>query len=301
MITKSWLRANLSQSNYRRLVRIGHIARPVLAWWHGSDLNRLALLLGTDKWGSHWYTQHYERYFEPLRNKRLNVLEIGVGGYEALDRGGASLFMWKAYFRRSRIVGIDLYDKTHLSERRVDVRQCDQTDSEALVRLSREYGGFDIIIDDGSHLNEHVVKSFQVLFPLLRPNGIYVVEDTQTAYWPTWGGGIGNPQTSMEFFKRLADGLNYVEYPIPNYEPSYFDQNIVEIAFFHNLIFIRKGSNTEKANAPALISREMLELRGTDRCLGRAPSPWREANREESEVQRVAPRVMERATGRGQP
>ncbi|MGA8233729.1 MAG: hypothetical protein WB795_19800 [Candidatus Acidiferrales bacterium] len=118
----------------------------------------------------------------------------------------------------------------------------------ALIRLSREYGGFDIVIDDGSHLNEHVIKSFQVLFPLLRQNGIYVVADTETAYWPTWAGGISNPWSSMAFFKGLTDGLNHAEYPIVNCEPDYFDRNIVEVAFFHNMVFIRKGSNDEKAN-----------------------------------------------------
>ena len=254
MDLKRWCKRNLPPALYRRLVPAG---RSLLGWWHQDDLNRLADLFGTDKWGAHWYTQHYQRYFAPLRSQRLNVLEIGVGGYEFSDRGGSSLRMWKAYFRKSKIVGIDLYDKSHLSEPRLDIRQCDQTDSEALLRLSNEYGGFDIIIDDGSHLNEHVIKTFGILFPLLRPDGIYVVEDTQTAYWPTWGGGMNCPHASMAFFKNLADGLNYVEYPLANFEPSYFDRHIVEIAFFHNLIFIRKGANDEKANASALIQREM--------------------------------------------
>jgi hypothetical protein len=254
-----WLQEYLPPSQRRRLVRI---KKAVLGWWYRNDLNRLALIFGTDKWGSHWYTQHYQRYFGPLKKKRLNLLEIGVGGYENPDEGGESLRMWKAYFRKSRIVAIDIRDKAHFSEHRVDVRQCDQTDAEALHRLSSEYGGFDIIIDDGSHINEDVVKTFNVLFPLLRQDGVYVVEDTQTAYWPTWGGGIGNPQTSMAFFKGLVDGLNYVEYPIANYDPSYFDQNVVELAFFHNLIFIRKGNNDEKANIPELIQRETAGIAG---------------------------------------
>jgi demethylmacrocin O-methyltransferase len=229
-----------------------------LGWWYRNDLSRLAVLFGTDKWGSHWYTQHYQRYFRPLKGKRLNVLEIGVGGYQHADVGGESLRMWKAYFRKSQIVGIDIYDRTHLSEHRIDIRQCDQTDSEALLRLSSEYGGFDIIVDDGSHLNQHVIKTFHVLFPLLRQNGIYAVEDTQTAYWPSRGGGIGNPNSSMAFFKKPVDGLNYVEYPIEGYQPDYFDQNIVEIAFIHNMVFIRKGNNDEKTHNPELLQRESV-------------------------------------------
>ena len=257
MSLRTCLQSYLPQSNYRRLVSR---VKGVLGWWYRNDLNRLARLFGTDKWESHWYTQHYQRYFGPLKKKGLNLLEIGVGKDADLNGGGASLRMWKAYFRKSRIVGIDLYDKSHLSEYRIDIRQCDQTDSEALLRLSQEYGGFDIIIDDGSHVNEHVINTFRVLFPLLRPDGIYAVEDTQTAYWPNWGGGLDNPRSLMAFFKRLADGLNHVEYPIASYEPDYFDQNIVEIAFFHNLILIRKGTNNEKANAPEMIQREMADV-----------------------------------------
>jgi hypothetical protein len=254
MSLKVWLQDSFPPSLYRRLVRA---AKAVLGWWYRNDLNSLALLFHADKWGSHWYTRHYQRYFQSLKHKRLNVLEIGVGGYENSNQGGASLRMWKAYFRNSRIVGIDVYDKTCFLEHRIDIRQCDQTDAEALLHLSGEYGGFDIIIDDGSHLNEHVIKTFHALFPLLRPDGIYAVEDTQTAYWPTWGGGIGNPRSSMAFFKGLVDGLNHVEYPIKDYRPNYFDQNIVEIVFFHNLILIRKGNNSEKTNIPMLIKREL--------------------------------------------
>ena len=248
------LRARLQNplpASYHRLVRRINI------WRRRSDLNRLAPYFNTDKWKGHSYTQHYQRYFGPLKQKRLNILEIGVGGYDAPNLGGESLRMWKAYFRNSQIVGVDVCDKTRLAEERIDIRQCDQTDSDALLRLSNEYGGFDIVIDDGSHINEHVIKTFQVLFPLLRPEGIYVVEDTQTAYWPTWGGGISSPHTSMAFFKSLADGLNHAEYPLEHYKPSYFDQNIVEISFFHNLVLVRKGRNDEKTNAPDHLKREL--------------------------------------------
>src|ERR1700722_3141754 len=87
MSLRSWLRASLPPSEYRRAARA---KKAVLGWWHRNDLNRLALLFGTDKWGSHWYTQHYQRYFGPFKNKRINLLEIGVGGYENLDDGFAS-------------------------------------------------------------------------------------------------------------------------------------------------------------------------------------------------------------------
>jgi hypothetical protein len=192
-----------------------------------------------------------------MKSRPLNVLEIGVGGYEYSELGGSSLRMWRSYFPKSRIVGIDIYDKRHFSEDRIDIRQCDQTDEDALKRLCQEYGGFDIVIDDGSHFNGHVIQTFEVLFPFLRPDGIYVVEDLQTAYWPSYGGGINAPRSSMTYFKSLVDGLNYVEFPIAQYEPTFYDLNIVEIAFVHNLVFIRRGTNDEKTNCPDQIQHEI--------------------------------------------
>jgi len=255
---KQWLKARCSPATLFQLRKaVGMADRLLLSWWCPNELNRLALIYGTDKWGQHWYTQHYERYLKPLRSRRLNVLEIGVGGYDVPFEGARSLRMWKAYFPKSRIVGIDIHDKSGLRERRIDIRQCDQTDGRALKKLSEEYGGFDIIIDDGSHINQHVITTFEVLFPLLRPNGIYAIEDTQTACWPTWGGGVHNPASSVAYFKRLVDGLNYSEYPISDYTPTYFDRNVVEISFFHNLIIIRKGRNEERSNCPELIEKEL--------------------------------------------
>ena len=114
-----------------------------------------------------------------------------------------------------------------------------------------QIGEPDIIIDDGSHLNEHVIKTFQILFPKLKNGGIYVIEDTQTAYWPDYGGdseNLNNPSTMMNFFKMLTDCVNHEEFLKKNYTPSYFDENIVSIQFYHNLIFVFKGLNNEGSN-----------------------------------------------------
>ena len=256
MNLKTWAKENCSPDTFNRLKRLQ-------GWLHRNDLNRLATVFNTDKWGSHWYTQHYDRYFRPIRFRRLNVLEIGVGGYEDPGLGAESLRMWKAYFPNSRIVGVDLCDKTQFCEKRIDIQQCDQTDAAALSRLSAEYGGFDIIIDDGSHLNEHVITTFNILFPLLNSDGIYAVEDLQTGYWPTWGGGMNDPKSSISFLKNLVDGLNHSEYPIAEYRASYFDRTIVEVAFFHSLAFIRKGRNEEGASCPSEVAKQAAHSQGT--------------------------------------
>jgi hypothetical protein len=235
-----------------------HISRAMFrfrCWRYRADLNKLAILYGTDKNGSHFYTQHYQRYFSEWRLRPLRVLEIGVGGYEDTNEGAWSLRMWKRFFPNAEIVGIDLYDKSHLSEDRITVLQGDQTDAKRLAEISEEYGPFDIIIDDGSHLNEHVIKTFGILFPLLKNPGFYAAEDLQTAYWPSWGGVKG--RSSMDYLKSLTDGINHAEHP--DRAIGEFDTQIVEIAFFHNLCILRKGDNNEPTNAPHFVAAEVAE------------------------------------------
>ncbi|OLD65982.1 MAG: hypothetical protein AUI47_00915 [Acidobacteria bacterium 13_1_40CM_2_68_5] len=220
-------------------------------FWYRSDLVRLAAFFQTDKWGDHRYAQHYQRYFAPLRRKNLHLLEIGVGGYANLGLGGNSLRMWKAYFRKGQIFGIDIYDKRAFEEPRIKIFQGSQEDERFLRQAVKSMGGVDIVVDDGSHMNAHVLKTFDVLFPLLNEQGIYVVEDTQTSYWPRFGGSsdrLGDADTIMGYFKKLADGLNYEEQIRPGYLPTYFDKKISAIHFYHNLIFIFKGDNSEGSN-----------------------------------------------------
>jgi cephalosporin hydroxylase len=236
---------------------LAHRGKRTAAHWYaaarwGRDLRALATHFGTDKWGSHWYADRYQRHFGQRRREPLRVLEIGVGGYDDPHKGGESLRMWKAYFPRARIVGLDITDKRPHDEARITTVVGSQDDPGLLRRLSEEHGPFDIVIDDGSHINAHVIASFEVLFPLLTQRGIYAVEDTQTAYWEQFGGALPSDlasRTSMNYFKRLLDCLNHREVPRgPDFAPGYFDRHIVSMHFYHNLVFIHKGLNDEPSN-----------------------------------------------------
>ena len=213
------------------------------------DLSELAARFGSDKWGGRWYTPHYQKHFEPYRELPVKVLEIGIGGYDAIDAGGESLRMWKHYFRRGLIYGLDIFTKTGVEESRVGVVQGDQGDEEFLDSLGRDLGPFDIIIDDGSHMSHHVLASFNALFPHVKPGGIYVVEDLGTAYWPSWG-GAKDPAAqykSIEFIKALVDGLHHAEQiRDENDQPSATEATITGMHLYHNLALIEKGVNTEQ-------------------------------------------------------
>ena len=96
--------------------RISKILINAKSFYFRRDLNKLAKIYHCDKGIVHSYTRHYQKHFNGIKNNKLKILEIGVGGYKSPIRGGASLRMWKTYFKRANIFGIDLYDKSQLKE-----------------------------------------------------------------------------------------------------------------------------------------------------------------------------------------
>lgn len=245
---KSFIKNRLSDKSVAKISRLIINAKSYI---NCKDLTRLAMIHQSDKGLVHSYTNIYQNHFEKLKGHQLNILEIGVGGYKNPNRGGASLRMWKKYFKKSNIFGIDLYDKSALEERRIKIFQGSQIDENFLSSVVDDMGSIDIIIDDGSHVNEHIIKSFQFLFPKLNNGGIYVVEDIQTSYWESYGGNSDNlndQKTAVNYFKGLVNGLNYNEFMIKDYEPSHMDKNILSIHFYHNIILIYKGDNSKPSS-----------------------------------------------------
>lgn len=183
----------------------------------------------------------YEFYLHENRLKALNFLEIGVGGYKDPQAGGASVRMWKEYFPSASIYALDLFDKSPHEEERIKIYQGSQDDKAVLNKIADEIGRIDSIIDDGSHFSRHVIVSFETLFPRLAPGGLYFIEDIGTSYRPDWDGShdLNDPKTSVNYFKRLADGINARHFGKP-YQRSYADQNAAYVHFYDNLIVVRK-------------------------------------------------------------
>lgn len=137
-------------------------------------LDIVGVLEGTDKSSSHsnsWdYLRKYEILFANLRDKPLNLIEIGVGN-------GNSVKVWKSFFSRATIVGIDINPAcARYAEERVKIEIGSQDDPEFLARIGAAYPPT-IIIDDGSHLAHHIIYSFERMYRSLKSGGFYVVED----------------------------------------------------------------------------------------------------------------------------
>ncbi|SCG47772.1 methyltransferase domain-containing protein [Micromonospora rifamycinica] len=227
---------------------------------HNADLAGLALRFGSDKWGARWYARQYQRFFAAYRDRPVRILEIGIGGFQEADRGGASLEMWKRYFPRALVFGIDIEDKRFLETQRLRTFRGNQADPEFLATVLEETGELDIVIDDGSHFCSDQIRSFEYLFPRLAEDGLYVIEDMETSYWPGFGGSssdFSNPATGVGYLKQMVDGLNYEALVSDTtYRRRPTDRSVVGIHFFHSMAIIEKGVN-EDGGLGAMIPDEV--------------------------------------------
>ncbi len=137
------------------------------------------------------YVPIYARLLAPLRLRKCAILELGIWH-------GDSLEMWRDGLPRATIVGVDLEPLPLELGDRVHLIRGDQTDAELMRRIRDEHApdGFDLIIDDASHVGITSARSLQILFAdHLKPGGIYVLEDWGTGYMPDFpdGGLVTEP------------------------------------------------------------------------------------------------------------
>lgn len=130
----------------------------------------------TDKFFAHQYIEVYEAFFEPIRDRVANVLEIGINT-------GNSHRMWSKYFPQATIYGIDVvnYCNGMMGEDRIHAFFTDAYTLETIESLRGLT--FDVMIDDGPHTLESM-KFFLSEYPkLLSVNGIMVIEDIPYPEW----------------------------------------------------------------------------------------------------------------------
>ena len=165
---------------------------------------------------SHNYYLQYAKRFQEKRHTSLKILELGV--YH-----GYSLLLWQKYFPNADIYGIDIdlsssfrgkTPKELLKDKeRIHLFEFDACDKKKVDEFVKENGAdFDIIIEDGSHLGHHQILSTFFYLPLLKKDGIMVIEDI----------GLNYEADNKEFMIKNDNGTS-----MPIYE--YFMLNYKEI------------------------------------------------------------------------
>ena len=131
---------------------------------------------GTEYYEKHGYTEVYDKYIP--ETGAYNLLEIGIWH-------GDSLRMWTAYNPSLEIYAIDIDDNVakyieHPNPYHIYIG--DQTDEVVLSEIAKSGGPFDFIIDDGSHVSNHIIASFKILWQHVKPGGYYFIEDLHAGH-----------------------------------------------------------------------------------------------------------------------
>lgn len=208
------------------------------------------------KW-SH-YLEIYERHLCKFVGKQIKILEIGV-------EYGGSLQLWKKYFGENcEIIGIDIDQKTKYEEDQIKVEIGSQSDIKFLNEINQKYGPFDIIIDDGSHMQIDILNSFYFLYPKLKNGGVYIVEDVHTAYFPGFGGGITSPLNFITIASRFTHDTN-LEFMSEPYRSSLDD--LKSISFYNSMIVFEKEKTKESYSITKGNDEEKNKLKLTSESL----------------------------------
>lgn len=215
-----------------------------MSLWHAFRTHEGAV---AHKW-KHYFPA-YEQHFDRFINRPCVFLEIGVSG-------GGSLELWRDYLGpHAQIVGVDIDPTcTRWESDGIAVRIGDQSDTSFLQAVMDEFGPPDVVLDDGGHQMSAIRNSFDYLYPRMSPNGVYFIEDLHTAYWEEFGGGLGRPDTFIEFSKSLIDSLN-AEWTRGALEPDQFTRSTLSMHFYDSCIVFERGRHLPKS-APRIGGQE---------------------------------------------
>lgn len=153
------------------------------------SLNDIIVKYGSDKVLS-GYANRYSVIFNDLRDKEINLLEVGLGTlkpeYESTFIGitghydyyqpAGCLRAWKEYFKNGKIYGIDIADDCMISEDRIETFLFSSLEKNSCDENLKDLT-FDIIIDDGLHTSDGQYNTFKNLFHRVKENGYYIIED----------------------------------------------------------------------------------------------------------------------------
>jgi len=192
-------------------------------------LTNIGLTYGTNKATHHKYTEIYDKLFTHLRNEPIDFLELGV-------HMGASILMWQNYFTNARIIGVEnvvrQFPTFNVGNSTVNILICDASKDVLLEKIFETHSDFapSVVMDDASHASDDQIDSFNMLYPILKSGGIYVVEDTfvhhKNHYRYTGEGmNFGKYVNVLEWFKQhptvTSEQISY--YPsqkFPNHGPG---------------------------------------------------------------------------------
>lgn len=171
---------------------------------HNNFLGKLCEKYGSDKgyvdikrntpfgWKAHIYDHFYTFLFQEKTHTVKKLFECGIGtnnpkitsNMTVDGKPGASLRVWKEYFKNAIIYGADIDKEILFEEDRIKTFYVDQLNPVSIKQLweSIDMNNFDVMIDDGLHTYEAALTLFQNSFKFLKIDGYYIIEDIKFSF-----------------------------------------------------------------------------------------------------------------------
>ncbi len=182
------------------------------------------------KWSN--YFNIYENIFEKFINKKIKVVEIGIGD-------GGSLFMWKKFFgKKAEIIGVELNPEAKKLEKYgFKIFKGDQSNPNFWKKFYKKVGKIDILIDDGGHTNLQQITTLMESLKNIKNGGMIVIEDTHTSFMKN--SGFRNP--SKYSFINFATSLIEIIHrrnPMIKKKINFFSEKIYSLNFYDSITVI---------------------------------------------------------------
>lgn len=189
-----------------------------------------------------------------------NIVELGI-------HAGGSTALMAALYKPRILCAVDLSEAAspaftqfmnkHPDGQRIHAHfEVDQGDVDKLsFILQAEFQGeaLDLVVDDASHLYAPSLASFNLLFPRLRPGGIYVVEDWSWEHFLERREGPGPLAEHATGFARLTLVAALASAAYPEY--------VAKVTFMRGIVVIHRGH--EEIGGAQFDIRDLLGTRGT--------------------------------------
>ena len=187
----------------------------------------------------HAYHKFYENYFSKIKNDDLDILEIG----SFRGNAAAALFF---YLPNSNITCLDLYPDLFLykSKRIKNFYLDNSSEIEIENKILMNSKKYDFVIEDAGHYYKDQIISLFKIFPKIKKNGIYVVEELDFPDTRNDMNLKNEHPTLKEILLAIKSKNNFNSNLISANEKEYFLINYDKIEIlkgkFNNICFIKK-------------------------------------------------------------
>ncbi|RPG96857.1 MAG: hypothetical protein CBD99_002080 [Candidatus Pelagibacter sp. TMED239] len=187
----------------------------------------------------HSYHKFYEKYFKPIKDQKLDILEIGS------FKGNATASFY-FYFKKSQIISCDIYPDFFLynSNRIKHFKIDNSSERELNINILEKNINFDIIIEDAGHYFKDQIISLFMLFRSLKPGGIFVVEELDFPDTRDDMNVFKEKPSLREILNSINQNHDFSSKYVTNVQKEYFLNHFKDIKIFkgqfNEIAFITK-------------------------------------------------------------